>query len=236
MTGSGPLAGITVVEVLRGVSELGLGMAGGVPGMLLADLGARVVRVAGEQPPIDDTPASRQSWHRAKELVVTQDEARVRALVGAADVALVYGPEALVERCGLGYADLAADHQRLVYARCRPSRTATGTVEDYGLLVEARAGFCTQLAGHRAGPIFVDVRASDSGAAFLLTASALALLQQRERTGTGGWAETSLYDGMLATLGCMIGRSERAAPKIEEYWRKGSTSSRISSTAARTAS
>jgi len=33
---------------------------------------------------------------------------------------------------------------------------------------------------------------------------------QREETGKGGWAETSLYDGMLSTLGCMIGRSERA--------------------------
>jgi hypothetical protein len=28
---------------------------------------------------------------------------------------------------------------------------------------------------------------------------------------------------MLATLGCMIGRSERAAPEIEGYWEKGST-------------
>ena len=28
---------------------------------------------------------------------------------------------------------------------------------------------------------------------------------------------------MLATLGCMIGRSERAAPDVEGYWEKGST-------------
>jgi crotonobetainyl-CoA:carnitine CoA-transferase CaiB-like acyl-CoA transferase len=28
---------------------------------------------------------------------------------------------------------------------------------------------------------------------------------------------------MLAALGCMIGRSERAAPEIEGYWEKGST-------------
>src|SRR5690606_14215439 len=102
-------------------------------------------------------------------------------------------------------------------------RTATGEVDDFGLLVEARSGFCTQLAGHRDGPIFVDVRAPGSGAAFLLTTSVLALLHQRARTGRGGWAETSLYDGMLATLGCMIGRSERAAPDVEGYWEKGST-------------
>jgi len=89
--------------------------------------------------------------------------------------------------------------------------------------VEARAGFCTQLAGHRPGPIFVDVRASGIGTASLLTVSVLALLCRRAQTGAGGWAETSLYDGMLATLGCMIGRSERAAPEIEGYWEKGST-------------
>jgi crotonobetainyl-CoA:carnitine CoA-transferase CaiB-like acyl-CoA transferase len=81
--------------------------------------------------------------------------------------------------------------------------------------VEARAGFCTQLADHRAGPIFTDVRAPGAGTALLLLTSVLALLGHHATTGAGGWAETSLYDGMLATLGCMIGRSERAAPEIE---------------------
>ena len=138
-------------------------------------------------------------------------------------MALVYGPEELVEGRGLGYRDLRGPNPALVYARCRPSRTAAGTVEDFGLLVEARAGFCTQLAGHRPGPIFIDVRAPGGGAALLLLTSVLALLGRRARTGAGGWAETSLYDGMLATLGCMIGRSERAAPEIEGYWEKGST-------------
>jgi len=96
-------------------------------------------------------------------------------------------------------------------------------VADFGLLVEVRSGFCTQLAGHRPGPIFVDVRAPGMGTAALLTSSVLALVYRRAATGRGGWAETSLYDGMLATLGCMIGRSERAAPHIEGYWEKGST-------------
>ncbi len=49
------------------------------------------------------------------------------------------------------------------------------------------------------------------------------LLRQRLLEGTGGWAETSLYDGMLATLGCLVGRSERAPRKVEDYWAKGST-------------
>lgn len=221
---SGPCAGLIVVEVAVGTSDLGLGLAGGVPGMLLADLGADVVRVVGSAgPAIDEHVTWSRPWHRAKRVVRTDDAGEIRALLGGADVALVYGPESLVEQRGLGYGDLRADHPGLVYARCRSSRTATGDIDDYGLLVEARSGFCSQLAGHRSGPIFVDVRAPGSGTAFLLTSSVLALLRRRVQTGEGGWAETSLYDGMLATLGCMIGRSERAATEIESYWEKGST-------------
>jgi len=213
-----------VVEVAVGTSDLGLGLAGGVPGMILADLGATVVRVVGTTAPsIDAQVAWGRAWHRDKQLVSLEGADEVRALLREADVALVYGSEALVEGRGLGYVDLEPENPSLVYARCRPSRISSGMIEDYSLLVEARAGFCTQLAGHRPGPIFVDVRASDSGAALLLTTSVFALLRRRARSGAGGWSETSLYDGMLATLGCMVGRSERAAEEVESYWEKGST-------------
>ena len=218
-----PLAGITVVEVAVGVSDLGLGHAGGIPGRLLVDLGATVTRVVGaSSPAIDEDVPWGRVWHRDKRVVVSDDADEIRSLLLRADVAFVYGPEALVEQRGLGFRDLVGASPALVYARCRPSRTGTGEIDDYGLLVEARTGFCTQLEAHRPGPMLVDVRATGSGAAFLLTVSALALLRRRLLGGGGGWAETSLYDGMLATLGCMIGRSERAAPKIESYWAQGS--------------
>jgi len=219
-----PCAGLSVVEVAVGTSDLGLGLAGGVPGMILADLGATVVRIVGTQPaPIDAGVTWSRVWHRDKQIVVTNERDDVVARLRDADVALVYGPEALVEDRGLGSRDLQTVNPTLVYARCRPSRTAKGTVDDYGLLVDANAGFCTQLAGHRPGPIFVDTRAADSGAAFLLLTSVLALLRRRAKTGEGGWAETSLYDGLLSTLGCMIGRSERAPVEVESYWESGST-------------
>ncbi|MGW1028572.1 CoA transferase [Streptomyces sp. NPDC002577] len=219
-----PCSGLTVVELAAGTSDLGLGLAGGVPGMLLADLGADVVRVVGTAAmPIDEDLPWGRAWHRDKRIVATDDPDEAFTLLRDADVALVYGPETLVEGRGLGYQDLQTANPSLVYARCRPSRTSKGTVEDFGLLVEAYAGLCTQLDGHRPGPVFVDVRASAIGTASLLTVSVLALLRRRAQTGAGGWAETSLYDGMLATLGCMIGRSERAAPEIEGYWEKGST-------------
>ena len=219
-----PCHGLSVVEVAVGASELGLGMAGGVPGMLLGQLGATVTRVVGPAAPgIDAEVAWGRGWHRGKRIVVAESAGEIRSLLAAADVAFVYGCSDLVEARGLGREAALADNPRLVYARCGPSRTSAGTVEDYALLVEARAGFCTQLEGNRPGPILVDVRAATSGAAFVLVASALALLARRERTGAGGWSETSLYDGMLTTLGCMIGRSERAPRHIEDYWRLGST-------------
>ncbi len=219
---TGPCTGLRVVELAAGVSELGLGLAGGFPGALLADLGAEVTRVVSSSTaPIDAGVEWGRVWHRGKTTLRRDDPAEIRPLLARADVALVYGPEELVEGRGLGCSDLSGE-PTLVYARCRPSRTAKGAASDYGLLVEARAGFCTQLPGHRSGPTFVDVRAPGSGAAFVLTASVLALLRRREVTGEGGWCETSLYDGMLATLGCMIGRSERGGPGIETYWEKGS--------------
>ena len=161
-TSTGPLHGVRVVEVAVGVSDLGLGHAGGVPGRLFADLGATVTRVVGPAvPPIDAEVTWGRVWHRGKEIVAAAGPDEIRRLLLEADVAFVYGSEAMVERRGLGWADIGAAHPGLIYARCRPSRTATGDVGDHALLVEARAGFCTQLAANRDGPMLVDVRANN---------------------------------------------------------------------------
>src|SRR6202008_198564 len=207
-----------------GTSDLGLGMSGGVPGMLLGDLGAKVIRIVDPSPAtLDRHVAWGRAWHRDKQVIATADSQRICELLMEADVALVYGSEDRIERAGLGYQEVSRSNPALIYARCRPSQTGQGTVADYGLLVEAQSGFCSQLQGHREGPIFVDVRAPGAGAALLLTSSVLALLRRRVLTGLGGWAETSLYDGMLVTLGTMIGRSEHAPDHVERYWEKGST-------------
>ena len=180
---------------------------------------------AGERSPSTPDVTWGRAWHRDKQLVATDDAGEVRALLAATPTwRWSTGPTTLVEGRGLGYRDLRAANPALVYARCRPSRNATGTVEDFGLLVEARSGFCTQLAGHRPGP---DLRRRP-GARMAARPSCSPprcspCSAGGPRPGAGGWAETSLYDGMLATLGCMIGRSERAAPEVEGYWEKGST-------------
>jgi crotonobetainyl-CoA:carnitine CoA-transferase CaiB-like acyl-CoA transferase len=128
---SGPCAGLTVVEVMAGTTELGLGLAGGVPGMMLADLGAEVVRVVDPAPQELDVGLTwGRAWHRDKRIVATDDVEEIAGLVSGADVALVYGSEELVEGRGLGFRDLHRGWRRprrpgsVPQSRARRARSA----------------------------------------------------------------------------------------------------------------
>ena len=236
---SGP-GGLSVVEVAVGASDLGLGLAGGVPGMILADLGADVDprRRHRRRPP--STPASPGAGPgtatSASSPPTTADE-----------IARAAGRRRRRPRLRARGAGRAA-RARLPRPATRPTprwstpaagRAArpTGEVDDYGLLVEARAGFCTQLAGHR--PRADLRRRAGHRRRRRVPADHLGARPAAPpgpRPAAAGWAETSLYDGMLATLGCMIGRSERApAPRSRGTGRRARRSP-TSSTAAPTAS
>ena len=148
---SGPFDGLSVVEVAVGASDLGLGLAGGVPGMVLADLGATVVRVVGTEPVGHRSPTCRGAARGTgtSAVVATDDAARDRCAARAtADVALVYGDEPTVEGRGLGYDDVAVAEPG---ARLRPlptqphgcGRRSTTTA----CSSRPAPGFCTQLDG-----------------------------------------------------------------------------------------
>jgi crotonobetainyl-CoA:carnitine CoA-transferase CaiB-like acyl-CoA transferase len=221
---SGPLDGISVVEVANSTSILGLGLAAGVPGMLLRQLGATVIRTAGRtDPALDRDVQWNQVWNRGKDIVLTDDPARIREMLVAADIAIVYGDEARVEQRGLGYPSLARANPALVYCRVRPTRTGRGSVADYTLLVEASAGLCTQQFHAGGDPAVANAHSADAGAAFIITTGILALLHQRAAGGRAGWIETSLYDGLLGVVGGLVGRPEVTASAAELHWSTGST-------------
>jgi crotonobetainyl-CoA:carnitine CoA-transferase CaiB-like acyl-CoA transferase len=206
-------------------------MASCLPGALLRDLGAEVVRV---QPPqtstLDAGSNLAVAWNRGKELVEVGSASGpasadvVRSLVPDADVVLLSGAHDAIEEAGIGCADLLRDDPRLVCARIRPSVNDLGPMADVELLVQARAGLCSQIPGHRPGPVFGTLPVANAGAALSATVGVLALLYQREATGVGGWAETSLYEGLQALLPMIIGRVEHHSPSTRLLWQqKGPT-------------
>jgi crotonobetainyl-CoA:carnitine CoA-transferase CaiB-like acyl-CoA transferase len=220
---SRPLDGVLVVEVSLGVSLIGGGMAASLPGALLRDLGADVTRVqADRRPELDRGMEFSRIWDRDKELVEMPPDASpgvVADLVRQADVALLCGPESLIERRGLGTAALTRANPRLTAVRVRPSCNAAGALEDLELLVAARAGLPSQIRRHDGdGPVFPDLAVGQVGAALSATVAALIGLYQRETTGVGCWAETSLYDGFAALLPMIFGRVEHHSASTRLLW------------------
>jgi crotonobetainyl-CoA:carnitine CoA-transferase CaiB-like acyl-CoA transferase len=218
-----PLSGLRVVEVSLGLSQVGAGMAGSLPGALLRDFGADVVRLqSARRSTLDAGVEFSRVWDRGKEIVEIDDGVDptdpVSALARDADVLFVAGPEASLEQRGLLYAELAGSNPRLINVRIRPSYNAAGPVPDLELLVQARAGLLTQIRGHRPGPVFGDLTVASAGAALSATVGALARLYEREVTGLGGWVETSLYDGLLAILPMIIGRVEHPSASTKLLW------------------
>jgi crotonobetainyl-CoA:carnitine CoA-transferase CaiB-like acyl-CoA transferase len=219
-----PLQGVRVVEVALGTSVVGAGMATSLPGALLRDLGAEVVRVqSAGRSTLDAGIEHARAWNRGKEVLDVDDDRAadvVRSHVDGADVAFLCGPEARVEQQGLGYGALQRRNPRLVQVRIRPSTNALGPMPDLDLLVAARAGVPTQIRHHRPGvPAFPALPVAQAGAALSATVGALVRLYDREVTGVGGWAETSLYDGIQAMLPMILGRVEHHSPATTLLWK-----------------
>lgn len=222
---AGPLHGVRVVEVSLGTSLVGTGLAASLPGALLRDLGADVARVQSlQRPTLDRGIEFSRVWDYGKEVFEVPPDGSpgvVDGLVGQADVALLCGPERLVERLGFGTAALLRVNPQLVAVRVRPSFNASGGLPDFELLVAARAGLTTQIRRTRGqGPVFPDLAVGQAGAALSATVAALVGLYQRERTGFGCWAETSLYDGLAALLPMIMGRVEHHSASTRLLWRE----------------
>ena len=107
----GPLTGLRIVEFA------GLG-PGPFAAMMLADMGADVVRVGRRGVPgMERGPTVRGRRSVDVDLKDPAEVAQVRALAGAADVVIEGFRPGVMERLGLGPEVLLADNPRLVYGR-----------------------------------------------------------------------------------------------------------------------
>nr|WP_312989869.1 CaiB/BaiF CoA-transferase family protein [Comamonas koreensis] len=204
----GPLSGLVVVELTNV-------MAGPVGGLLLADMGAEVVKVE-RLPGGDDTrraiPPEIQG-ESATFMIVNRNKRGiavdlkhpdglqvVRRLIDKADVVIENFRPGTMEKLGLGYDVLRASNPGLIYCKITgfglngPYAKRAG----YDLIAQGMSGIMS-LTGEGPGrpPVKVGVPIGDVTAGILASTGVLAAYIERLRTGEGQYVDTSLYEASL---------------------------------------
>ena len=206
-TSSGPLRGLRVIELAHI-------MAGPVCGMMLADMGADVIKV--EKPTGDDSrrfvppeiggeAAAYMMMNRNKRgiaLNLKDPEALevLRRLLAEADVVIENYRKGTMEKLGLSYEELAKVNPRLIY--CEISGFGrTGPYADRGgfdLIAQGMAGLMS-ITGEAPGrpPVKVAAPISDINAGILAAMGVSAAYANVLQTGLGQKVDTSLFEAAI---------------------------------------
>jgi crotonobetainyl-CoA:carnitine CoA-transferase CaiB-like acyl-CoA transferase/enoyl-CoA hydratase/carnithine racemase len=224
------LSGIRVLDLTQV-------MAGPFCTMLLADLGADVVKV--ELPGVGDQ--TRQSWGRPApgadspafyslnrnkrsielDLRAVADRAEFFRLVGTADILVENFRPGVTSRLGIDYDTVSAANPGLVYA------SITGFGESgpyaqrpgYDLIAQGMAGAISITGEPGGAPVKCGLPVGDLGAGLFCAVAILAAHIHRQRTGRGQRVETSLYEAVLAM----------SVWESVEYWATGAVPQRLGS-------
>jgi len=205
-----PLDDLTVVDVSRA-------LAGPYCTMMLADLGARVIKVEtpgtgddtrGWGPPfVGGESAYFMSVNRNKEsLTLNLKDPRGRdllwRLLERADVLVENFRPGTTDRLGVGYPAVHARLPRLVY--CSISGFGqTGPYRErpaYDLIMQGMGGLMGITGEPEGEPMRVGVAITDICAGMFAAYGILAALRVRERTGQGQWVDAAMLDGQVAWM------------------------------------
>ncbi|WP_277540563.1 succinyl-CoA:mesaconate CoA-transferase [Haloarcula laminariae] len=202
-------------------------LAGPYCTMLLADMGADVVKIERpggdlirENPPyVDDADAEAyggyfQSVNRGKrslelDLGADADREAFLSLVERADVVVENFKAGTMEKYDCGYETLKERSPELVYSSIRGfGDPRTGETERQGQpsfdLIAQALGGVMEITGQEDGPpTKVGPGVGDLFTAALNAVGILAAVHHRERTGEGQYVDTAMYD-------CMVSLTERA--------------------------
>ncbi|MFJ9127619.1 CaiB/BaiF CoA transferase family protein [Streptomyces sp. NPDC102340] len=198
------------------VADFGRVLAAPYLTMLLADLGAEVIKVerpgAGDEtrswgPPFADGEATYflgvNRNKRSVALDLTEESGReaARAIAARADVLVENFRPGTMDRLGLGYEELSALNPGLVYCSVTGFGTAEGAaLPGYDLLVQAMGGLMSVTGepggqGTKAGVALVDVITGMHAGLGVMAA-----LRHRDTTGEGQKVEVSLLTSLLSAL------------------------------------
>ena len=204
-----PLAGIRVADFSRV-------LAGPLATMLLADLGADVVKV--ERPETgDDTRGwgppfveggdaayflslNRNKRSMALDLATEEGRSAARRLALASDVVVENFRPGLMQTFGLDRQTLSAERPDLVYCSLTAFGERGGTRPGYDIIVQALSGLMS-FTGHPGGePTKVGVALLDVICGLYAANAIQAALLRRSSTGRGGHVTVSLFDASVAAL------------------------------------
>jgi succinate--hydroxymethylglutarate CoA-transferase len=209
-TAAKPLSGIKIVDFTRV-------FAGPYCAMLLADLGAEVIKI---EIPGDGDPLRTQGppFHHDLGITFLATNRNKRSLTldmqtekgkqiayqlcMEADVLLENFRPDVMERLGLGYERLAAENPRLVYASISGLGADGPDMKQgaFDLTIQAIGGYMS-ITGERGGkPMKLGTSAFDMIAGMNCQTGVLTALLQRAVTGKGQKVETSLLEGEVAFL------------------------------------
>ncbi len=207
--GPGPLAGLLVADFSRI-------LAGPYATMLLADLGAEVVKVEGPrgddtrtwQPPVREGTSTyylgvnRNKRSIALDLTDPADAALARELARRADVLVENFKPGGLARFGLDHASVSAANPGIVYASISGFGTAPGgrSLPGYDLIVQAISGFMSLTGEPDGEPYRAGVALFDVMAGLHATIGVLAALNHRRETGRGQQVEVNLLSSALSGL------------------------------------
>ncbi len=206
---SGPLCHLRILDFTQF-------LAGPYCSQLLADLGATVIKI--ESPEGDMTRGvaphfvgekSAYFWslNRGKRSVVLdlkQERGRQLCLrlAETADVVMENFRPGVMHRLGLGYDELRAVNDRLVY--CSISGFGqTGPLRDYpayDAIVQAKAGTMSITGEPGREPVIIGPPIGDIGAGLYAAVATLAALAERDRVGHGQYVDVSMLDSQLSLL------------------------------------
>ena len=207
---SSPLSGITVLEIASAV-------AGPFASMMLADLGAEVIKVEpinGDHarswgPPFyaDNYSAYFASINRGKKSIAINLGTRegidiARKLVSRSDVIIEAMRPGAADKLGIGYVDSARLNPGIIYCSISgfgqwgPYRNEPG----YDIIALAMSGLMDLTGEPNGEPVKFGVPIIDIVTSMYCVTSILAALRMREKNGKGTYIDLSLMDSALSIL------------------------------------
>lgn len=211
------------------VLELGSMLAGPFVGSMLADFGARVVKVEKpgkpdalrEWPPHKDGVALWWKTMARNKHVITLDISRPEArditlqLIGESDIVIENFRPGTLERWGLSPDELRERFPRIVWVRVSgwgqtgPNKEQGG----YATIAEAFSGLASFTGHPDKGPMVSAFPMGDYMAGVFGAFGALAAIHRREHTGVGQIVDVALYEPLLRIIESVVVRYDQTGQK-----------------------